>query len=484
MSDPNGLVYYRGLYHLFYQHNPEANVPGKMSWGHASSSDLVRWTEHPLAIPHDDREEVYSGSVVVDQANSSGFGVGKDPPLVAIYTSAFPDGRQAQSLAFSVDAGMTWTKYGGNPVLDRDSTSFRDPKVFWYQITGSYGYWVMVAVEARARQIVVYRSDDLKYWTYLSTFGPLDSNEGLWECPDLFPLSVGGDWGRTAWVLVVSIDPGRSTNGTFMGYLVGQFDGVEFTAESIEEFIRLDWGSDLYAAITFANVPNHRRILVGWMSNWNYADKVPTSPWRGAMSLPRELSLTASGGSLRLAQQAPLELRALDQLADRVSLKVFDLEGVRRFHGGRHYRVDVTFEPVDAQEVGLELLVGDGQVTRLSYEVQSGQMSLDRTRSGETEFDASFKSIERAPVQLRDGALKLQVFVDSASVEVFAQEGLVCMTDQVFAANESTGFAVHSLGGLSRVSTFEWTPMSEARHTRGISFLPDQQPEHDSVDVG
>ncbi len=152
------------------------------------------------------------------------------------------------------------------------------------------------------------------------------------------------------------------------------------------------------------------------------------------MSLPRELSLTASGGSLRLAQQAPLELRALDQLADRVSLKVFDLEGVRRFHGGRHYRVDVTFEPVDAQEVGLELLVGDGQVTRLSYEVQSGQMSLDRTRSGETEFDASFKSIERAPVQLRDGALR--------------------------------------------------TPMSEARHTRGISFLPDQQPEHDSVDVG
>src|SRR5260370_24857264 len=143
-----------------------------------------RWTEHPLAIPHDDREEVYSGSAVVDQANSSGFGVGKDPPLVAIYTSAFPDGRQAQSLAFSVDAGMTWPKYGCNPVLDRDSTSFRDPKVFWYQITGSYGYWVMVAVEARARQIVVYRSDDLKYWTYLSTFGPLESNDGLWECPD------------------------------------------------------------------------------------------------------------------------------------------------------------------------------------------------------------------------------------------------------------------------------------------------------------
>jgi len=483
MSDPNGLVYYKGVYHLFFQHNPEANVPGKMSWGHASSSDLVHWTEHPVAIPCDEREEVYSGSVVVDQGNSSGFAVGEDPPLVAIYTSVFPDGRQAQSLAFSVDAGITWTKYWANPVLDRDSTSFRDPKVFWYPTNDSSGYWVMVAVEARARQIVLYRSDDLKAWTYLSAFGPPDSHEGLWECPDLFPLPVDGHSDRTRWVLIVSIDRGRATDGPFTGYLVGHFNGVEFTAASAE-FRRLDWGRDLYAAVTFANVPNHRRILIGWMNNWNYADAVPTSPWRGSMSLPRELSITASEDTVRLVQQTPLELRALDHLADRVSLIAFDLEGTRRIYGGRTYRVDVTFEPVDAHQVGLELRVGDGQEIRLIYDVQSEQLSLDRTRSGETAFDASFKSIERAPTPLRDGKLELQVFVDRASLEVFAQGGLVCMTEQVFAANDSTGLAILSLGGLTRVKTFEWTPLREASGRRGSSFIADGPSAPDLVDLG
>ncbi len=476
MSDPNGLVYYRGRYHLFYQHNPEANVPGKMSWGHASSSDLVRWTEHPVAIAHEDGEDVYSGSVVVDHRNSSDFGVGNEPPLVAVYTSAYSDGRQAQSLAYSTDAGMTWTKYLGNPVLDRASNSFRDPKVSWYQTVDGSGYWLMVAVEADARQVVFHRSDDLKRWTYLSTFGPIGATEGLWECPDVFALPVDGDPNQIRWVLIVSLDPGRATVGTSTHYFVGDFDGIGFTAASPDEVQRLDWGRDLYAAVGFDNVTHGRRIVIGWMSNWNYAASVPTFPWRGSMSLPRELSLATIEGAVMLVQQPPVELSALDQVADRFSLTAFDLDSIRPIEGGRQYRVDVTFEPVNADEVGLDLFVGGGQTTRLSYDVRAERLTLDRTRSGETDFEASFASIDSAQVALRDGALQLQVFVDRTSVEVFAQGGLVSLTEQVFAANDSAGLAIFSLGGLTRVKAFEWTPLGETNAAVSVPFANRSEP--------
>jgi sucrose-6-phosphate hydrolase SacC (GH32 family) len=462
MSDPNGLVYYRGVYHLFFQHNPEADVPGNMSWGHASSPDLVHWTELPVAIPQGEGEEIFSGSVVVDHGNSSGFGVGDDPPLVATYTSAYSDGRQAQSLAFSTDAGMTWTKYFGNPVLDRASTSFRDPKVSWYRMADGSGYWLMVAVEAEARQIVFYRSDDLKHWKYLSTFGPVGSTEGLWECPDVFALPVDGDPDRITWVLIVSLNQGRADGGTSTRYFVGDFDGVRFTPATSGDFQRLDWGRDLYAAVGFDNTPRGRRILIGWMGNWSYAAHVPTFPWRGSMSLPRELSLVTIEGVVRLVQQPPIELGALEQPANRVALNSFDLRGIRPINGTRQYRLTVMFEPVDAYEVGLDLFVGDGQVTRLRYDVEAKRLNLDRTSSGETDFESSFASTSSAPVALRDGALQLEVFVDRASVEVFAQGGLVCVTEQVFAAHESTGLAIYSLGGLARVSAFELTPLRNA----------------------
>jgi sucrose-6-phosphate hydrolase SacC (GH32 family) len=462
MSDPNGLVYYRGVYHLFFQHNPEADVPGNMSWGHASSPDLVHWTELPVAIPQGEGEEIFSGSVVVDHGNSSGFGVGDDPPLVAIYTSAYSDGRQAQSLAFSTDAGMMWTKYFGNPVLDRASTSFRDPKVSRYQTADRAGFWLMVAVEAEARQIVFYRSDDLKHWKYLSTFGPVGSTEGLWECPDMFPLPIDGYPDRIKWVLIVSLNQGRADGGTSTRYFVGDFDGVRFTPASSEAFERLDWGRDLYAAVGFDNTPRGRRILIGWMGNWSYAAHVPTFPWRGSMSLPRELSLVTIEGVVRLVQKPPVELRALDQPAKRLSFNSFDLDGVKRIDSSRQYRLTVTFEPVDAHEVGLDLLVGDGQTTRLRYDVHANRLNLDRTRSGETDFEVSFASTDSAPVPLRDGALQLEVFVDRASVEVFAQGGLVCVTEQVFAASESTGLAIYTLGGSARVSAFQLTPLRDA----------------------
>ncbi|WP_277207404.1 glycoside hydrolase family 32 protein [Isoptericola croceus] len=277
MNDPNGLVHHDGTYHLYYQHNPEGNRWGNMSWGHATSPDLATWTEQPLAIGQtfdDDGvaiEDIFSGSVVVDHGNTSGFGTVEDPPLVAVYTSAYTDahpthaGVQAQSLAYSTDGGYTWTKYADNPVLDRDSANFRDPKVIWYDDPGSPdgGYWVMVVVEAVDRQVLLYRSDDLKDWTYLSTFGPANATGGIWECPDLFELAIDGDPENTRWVMVVNLNPGAVAGGSGGQYFVGEFDGTTFTPDRTVEGVEVPDGDviadfeDGWADWTVTNEPGH-----------------------------------------------------------------------------------------------------------------------------------------------------------------------------------------------------------------------------------
>lgn len=250
MNDPNGMVFHNGVYHLYYQHNPSGNIWGNMSWGHATSPDLVHWKEQPLAISTDDQEDVFSGSVVVDKDNSSGFGTAENPPLVAIYTSAYKDasphrGLQAQSLAYSLDDGLTWTKYSGNPVLNRNSANFRDPKVFWYSSPEGGGYWVMTAVEATDHKVVLYKSTDLKDWTALSEFGPANATGGLWECPDLFPLAVDGDPNNVKWVMVVNINPGGVAGGSAGQYFVGSFDGTTFTSESTKPSEALPAGTPI-----------------------------------------------------------------------------------------------------------------------------------------------------------------------------------------------------------------------------------------------
>ena len=278
MNDPNGMVYENGTWHLFFQHNPYGTRWGNMSWGHATSTDLVHWEEQPLAIPQtfDDQgrsiEDIFSGSAVYDETNSSGFGTAENPPLVAIYTSAYTSahptlaGKQAQSIAYSTDHGQTWTKYEGNPVVNRDSANFRDPKVVRYTDpeTGE-SYWVMVAVEALQYKVVLYRSDDLKTWTHLSDFGPANATGGIWECPDLFPLAVDGDPANTKWVLVVNLNPGAPAGGSGGQYFVGEFDGTTFTSESTvaddalptgEVFAGFDGGT--YEGWTVANEPGNQ----------------------------------------------------------------------------------------------------------------------------------------------------------------------------------------------------------------------------------
>ncbi|WP_311380001.1 glycoside hydrolase family 32 protein [Arthrobacter sp. ISL-72] len=248
MNDPNGMVFYKGVYHLYYQHNPSGNTWGNMSWGHATSTDLVHWKEQPLAIPTDDQQDIFSGSVVVDKNNSSGFGTTENPPLVAIFTSAYKasspyHGLQAQSLAYSLDQGQTWTKYARNPVLNRNSADFRDPKVFWYDTPGG-GYWVMTAVEATEHKVVLYKSGNLKDWTQLSEFGPANATGGLWECPDLFPLAVDGN-PDVKWVMVVNINPGGVAGGSAGQYFVGDFDGTTFTSDTTDPVDSLPAGTPL-----------------------------------------------------------------------------------------------------------------------------------------------------------------------------------------------------------------------------------------------
>ena len=471
LNDPNGLIYLNGTYHLFYQHNPYGADWGNMSWGHATSQDLLYWDEQPVAIPCDDQEAIFSGSAVFDRHNTSGLGTPDIPPLVAIYTSAYSDasplaGRQAQSLAYSLDEGRTWTKYHGNPVLDRASAEFRDPKVFWYD-GGAGSYWVMVAVEAVQRQVVLYKSADLKAWEFLSTFGPANATGGVWECPDLFELPIDGDPADTRWVLVVNINPGGIAGGSAGQYFIGEFDGVVFRSGStvteglqedgsrMREYGWLDWGRDYYAAVSFSNVPDGRRIMIGWMNNWDYAGATPTGGWRSAMSLPREVSLTRVGGMPVLRQHAVDPFTGTGSPWVRLGPQAL-AAGVLPVAGPAEVaRIDVEFQPGTAGRVGLMVRMSGAERTLISYDVALGTLSLDRRESGQVDFHGAFPSVETVAVPLRDGRLRLQVFLDRCSVEVFAQDGLATITDLVFPSGAATALAIFAQGEGAHLVGFD-----------------------------
>jgi levanbiose-producing levanase len=305
MNDPNGLVYENGTYHAFYQYNPKGNDWGNMSWGHSTSTDLVHWTEESVAMEATDTEEIFSGSIVVDTDNTSGLGSTDEPAMVALYTSAYkdnaplPKGAQAQSVAYSLDHGRTWKKHQGNPVLNLEpaSPNFRDPKVTWYE---PGGYWVMTTVVADDHVVKLYKSTDLLHWDFLSDFSGVGAQGGLWEMPELLEVPVEGGNERR-WVMLVSINPGGIAGGSGMQYFTGDFDGVTFRAEGaappdapLQDHQWVDYGADFYAATTISGAPGGKPVLFGWMGNWDYAQKLPTTPWRGAMAIPRELTLSTA----------------------------------------------------------------------------------------------------------------------------------------------------------------------------------------------
>ncbi|WP_203568189.1 glycoside hydrolase family 32 protein [Aestuariimicrobium ganziense] len=304
INDPNGLCWYRGRWHMFFQHNPSGGSWGNMSWGHVSSSDLVNWDEHPVALMHEADHGCFSGSAVVDEHDTAGFGAGA---LVAAYTMDHQPGspwhgRQTQSIAWSSD-GITFTKLG-HPVLDRESQNFRDPKVSWDH---ERDRWAMVAVEAHENAVVHHHSANLVDWTYSGEFRFPELATPTWECPDLFPMTVGG---RTRWVLVLSVNPGAIQGGSGTRWFLGDFDGEVFRAADDDPGLWLDWGSDNYAGVSFGDVPDGRRILVGWLNNWDYAHDLAEAGFPGMLTVPRQLSLVVADGAVALVQQPVDEVLA------------------------------------------------------------------------------------------------------------------------------------------------------------------------------
>jgi fructan beta-fructosidase len=792
MNDPNGLVYYKGEYHQFYQHNPYGNNWGNMSWGHAVSKDLVHWTELGVAIPKDDTESVFSGSVVVDTNNTTGFGTTDNPALVAIYTST-RDSKQSQALAYSTDNGRTFTKYEGNPVLDINSSSFRDPKVFWYEPKQE---WLMTAVLADERKVSFYSSPDLKNWTHLSDFGQMGAIGGAWECPDLFPLQDPNHPDKQKWVLIVSLNPGGVAGGSGSQYFIGDFDGITFTAdataseetsytppagrslgnfdngdfddwtvngsafgdapatgtlsdqqyvfgwsgagyingyhgkdattgtltspnftidknylnfligggkhpyvpgsavnfnipsgttfadfegstfgegweatgdfidkapatgnlpnqEGVGSFVgnqlmntffggdgatgtltspsftiskpyinllvgggshprdtdsnptsvnlivdgevvafvtgpnsetlnwvhwnvdaykgktatiqivdqnsggwghilvdqimfsdepsqpvaqdvsaklivegevvrystgseseTLDWtnwdvrgllgktahieladnntggwghinadqftladepaqptypieasikrahwvdyGKDNYAGVTYNDTPDGRRILIGWMNNWNYAGATPTTPWRSSMTLPRELKLESVNGVLQLVQ-SPVE--SLNHLR----MPVLDWSHFQAQPGanvlsavyGDKMEIEAEFNILDAAEFGFKVRKSDTEETVIGYDSVQQKVFVDRTKSGETGFSSDFSTKTEAPLVPADNKVRLHIYVDGSSVEVFANNGEKVITDLIFPDASSKSIELYTKGGNVQVDSLK-----------------------------
>lgn len=444
LNDPNGLVRHDGRYHLFFQYNPEGVDHGNMSWGHASSTDLVLWEEHSVALLWDEHAQIFSGSAVFDEGNTSGFGTDEEPALVAIYTAAAAD-LQTQALAYSTDGGSTWTKYAGNPVLDRGSADFRDPKVFRYR--GSAGeYWVMVAVEAVERRVVLYRSDDLKQWSFLSEYGPRGAVEGVWECPDLFPLAVDGDPADVRWVMLISLNAGAPAGGSGTQYVVGSFDGTTFIPEPSDEVLWLDHGRDDYAGVTFSGLPDEERTLIAWMSNWDYAGDLPyreDEPRRGAMTLARRLELTLVDGR-PLLRQTPVG----PEVAETARVSGIRAEEWTTLPAALPAcaRVELVVELGDA--AGVELRLGHDDNLRggiaLSYDPATGVLAHDRT-AADSRFPDAFRSVQSLPTA-GGTRLELTVWVDIGSVEVFADDGVSVLTD-LTAGAAGEGVSVRGRGG-------------------------------------
>lgn len=462
MNDPNGTVFYKGEYHLFYQYNPEGNVWGHMGWGHAISSDLVHWQNLAVALREDPgKYMVYSGSAVVDWDNTSGLCKNPAPQdrscVVAIYTAAFKD-RQKQHIAFSNDRGRTWTNYPGNPVADLDAPDFRDPNVFWYEPQHK---WVMVAVLADERMLVILDSPDLKHWTRRSTFGPAGDTTGQWECPDLIELPVEGTSERK-WVLIINRNPGAPAGGTGVRYLIGTFDGAKFTSEVPDApTLWADWGKDFYATNTWNDMApsDLRRVWIGWFSNWQYANAEPTELWRGAQSIPRILMLRRYADGLRLVQRPIRDLESLRREWLRVG-NVSVAEANQKIRdtgaGGEVYEFEAELQLGQAEEIGFRLRRGKDVETLVGFDAAHSEVFIDRTRSGEISFSKDFPGRHAAKIE-KSRSAKLHVFVDRSSVEVFANDGERVISDRIYPPPGSEGIELYAKGaGGTIVSLTVW----------------------------
>lgn len=457
INDPNGLVYYEGEYHLFYQYNPYGDRWGHMSWGHAVSRDLVSWQELPVAIPETPDVMAFSGSAVVDWSNSSGFGKNGKPPMVAIYTGHNPGAhRQSQYLAYSNDRGRTWTVHG--PVLDIGSAEFRDPKVFWHAATKR---WVMVVVKALENQAQIYTSPDLKHWSYASTFGPAGARGKNWECPDLFELPVeGGAPGEKRWVLSINIGDNAVAGGSGAQYFVGDFDGTRFTPVtgwgSAPQWI--DYGADFYAVTSWNDLPasDPRRIAIGWANNWRYANEIPTYPSRGLMSVPRTFSLLHAAQGYRLAQAPVQELTLLRGPVWRQQGTKLAEVPVEIPVDGASSELQVDLDTGSARQILFTLTDGHGYQTLIGVNPGVNEVFVDRTRSGPHFFDG-FEERHIAPADIGSHKVSLRILVDQSIVEVFINDGTRVITDRFFRGGGPLHWTASALDGAAVMNISAWS---------------------------
>ena len=431
MNDPNGMFYKDGVYHLYFQYNPYGSMWANMTWGHSTSTDLTHWTYEGTAIVPDAWGAIFSGSCVVDKDNTAGFGKGA---VVAFYTSAksTPWGDvQSQSMAYSLDNGKTFIKYEHNPILTSNERDFRDPKVFWY---APGKHWVMMLAVGQEMQI--YSSGNLKEWKKESSFGAMQgAHGGVWECPDLVEVAVEGSKEKK-WVLICNLNPGGPFGGSAAQYFVGSFDGKKFVNESPTQTKWLDWGKDNYATVTWSNAPAGRCIALGWMSNWQYANNVPTTQYRSANTLARDLTLYRAGGELYLKSKPSPEIKKAR--AEEKKISTFEVKGNYEVasllaDNKGAYEIEMTIENKGTSKIDFSLMNEKGEKVAMYYDVVRKQFVMDRSASGIVGFSRDFPAVTVAPVRNTD-QIHLRLFIDRSSVEAFGEDGEYVMTNLVFPA--------------------------------------------------
>jgi fructan beta-fructosidase len=452
MNDPNGLLFHNGTYHLFYQYYPEDIVWGPMHWGHATSTDLIRWDHKPIALYPDELGLIFSGSAVMDTANTSGLGSLENPPMVAIFTYHLMEGEKAgrkdfqtQGIAYSLDEGDTWTKYEGNPVIgNKDIKDFRDPKVMWHEPSKQ---WILTLVAGDHAKI--YSSPNLTDWTHLSDFGKnKGAHGGVWECPDLFPLTVEGS-DKTKWVLLISINPGAPNGGSGTQYFIGDFDGERFTTTQ-EDIKWLDYGTDNYAGVTFNGLPDSERTFIGWMSNWNYARDPPTENWRSAMTLPRKLTLKKNEQGYYLNN---FPVKSIEKNTETITEGNSGNANIFTLDSFNQHRIDFTIEgELDDFKVIFKNKLDENLL--LGYDDLEGQFYIDRRESGKVDFEPRFaEKLHVAPAILDSVTdVTVSLFMDASSIEVFVNGGSVVITDQLFPTSPYTEMELKGKASLKDIA--------------------------------
>lgn len=442
-NDPNGMVYYNGEYHLYYQHNPYGSLWGNMHWGHAVTKDLIKWEHLPVAIAPDSLGAIFSGSAVIDKDNTAGFG---KKTLVAIYTSAGQI--QTQSIAYSIDNGRTFAKYENNPVLlDPHYIDFRDPKVFWHKQSQQ---WIMSL--ATTQTITFYGSKNLKDWSRLSEFGEgIGNHGGVWECPDLFPLIYKG---QTKWVLFVSINPGGPNGGSATQYFIGTFDGKTFTPDNLPYPLWIDYGRDNYAGVTWNDAPQNRRIFIGWMSNWDYANEVPTINFHNAMTVPRELTLAHNGKHIVIASQPVPEISKMRTEAKAVNNTkvetVFSIDQLLANNTGA-FDIEMTIKTSSTKKFNIYLTNKKTESLKFVFDLETDTLSVDRSESGLINFSNNFAPAEIKSPLAKKETYKIRLLVDKASTELFVNDGELVQTNLIFPSEPYNTINFETIGGVIEI---------------------------------